>query len=51
CPAIHRTARTGDIRNSLADISKAEQLLGYHPTIRVEEGLKTTLDWFKGQAF
>jgi UDP-N-acetylglucosamine 4-epimerase len=38
--------RSGDIRNSLADITKAKMLLGYHPKIRIEEGLKITFDWF-----
>jgi UDP-N-acetylglucosamine/UDP-N-acetylgalactosamine 4-epimerase len=41
--------RSGDIRDSLADISKARRLLGYDPRIRIEEGLKITLDWFKSQ--
>jgi UDP-N-acetylglucosamine 4-epimerase len=47
--AIHRDARSGDIRDSLADISKAEKLLGYTPEIRMHEGLKLTFDWFKNQ--
>lgn len=47
--AIHRDARSGDIRDSLADISKAEKLLGYTPEIRMLEGLKLTFDWFKNQ--
>jgi UDP-N-acetylglucosamine 4-epimerase len=38
--------RSGDIRNSLADISKAQTLLDYQPTFRLEEGLKITFDWF-----
>ncbi|MBD2713610.1 SDR family oxidoreductase [Microvirga sp. STR05] len=44
--------RAGDIRDSLADISKANNLLGYQPQIRIREGLQKTLDWFKAnQAF
>jgi UDP-N-acetylglucosamine 4-epimerase len=44
--------RAGDIRDSLADISKANRLLGYQPQVRIREGLKKTLDWFKAnQAF
>ncbi|MCA8832449.1 SDR family oxidoreductase [Hymenobacter pini] len=39
--------RAGDIRDSLADISKAQNLLGYQPQIRIREGLQKTLDWFK----
>ena len=44
--------RAGDIRDSLADISKARNLLGYEPKVRIQEGLQKTLDWFKThQAF
>jgi UDP-N-acetylglucosamine 4-epimerase len=44
--------RPGDIRDSLADISKAKNLLGYDPQIRIREGLQKTLAWFKtNQAF
>ena len=39
--------RAGDIRDSLADISKAGNLLGYAPQIRIREGLRQTLDWFR----
>lgn len=45
--AQHRETRAGDIRNSLADISKAETLLGYDPRIKVNEGLKIAFDWYK----
>jgi UDP-N-acetylglucosamine 4-epimerase len=39
--------RAGDIRDSLADISKANRLLGYRPQVRIREGLRQTLEWFK----
>lgn len=39
-------ARKGDIRNSLADISRAKQFLDYQPTVFAYEGLKKTVDWF-----
>lgn len=45
----YREERPGDVRDSLADISKAEKAFGYAPEIRIEEGLKITLDWFKEQ--
>ncbi|MCU0440924.1 MAG: SDR family oxidoreductase [Bacteroidia bacterium] len=45
--AIHRDARAGDIRDSLADISKAKELLDYMPTVRFAEGLTLTYAWFK----
>lgn len=43
----YRQEREGDIRNSLADISKAKRLLGYNPQYRFEDGLKLTVDYFK----
>jgi len=46
--ATYRDPREGDIRNSLADISKAERLLGYQPSQRFMDGLKKTVDFFKG---
>ncbi|HCY80163.1 MAG TPA: LPS biosynthesis protein WbpP [Xanthomarina gelatinilytica] len=44
--AIHGPERQGDVRDSLADISKAEKLLGYQPEYSVGEGLKLTWDYF-----
>lgn len=44
---IHREPREGDIRNSLADISRAEKLLGYQPTTKFETGLVKTIEYFK----
>jgi UDP-N-acetylglucosamine 4-epimerase len=41
-------SRKGDVRDSLADISKAERLLGYDPEVTVREGLGLTWDWFVG---
>ena len=45
----HRETRAGDIKNSLADISKSKKLLGYDPRVRVKEGLLATFEWFKNQ--
>ncbi|MES2701684.1 MAG: SDR family oxidoreductase [Bacteroidota bacterium] len=45
-PAVHRAERPGDIRDSLADISRARQLLGYEPTKQFLDGLKLTVDFF-----
>ncbi len=39
--------RPGDIRHSLADISKAERLLGYAPAQTLENGLKLAMDWYE----
>jgi UDP-N-acetylglucosamine 4-epimerase len=44
---VHRETRAGDIRDSLADVSKSKKLIGYEPTIFVKEGLKITFDWFR----
>ena len=44
---IYKEPRAGDVRDSQADISKAKALLGYEPSIPLEEGLKLTLDWFR----
>ena len=45
--AVYRPARTGDVRDSQADISKAQQRLGYRPTVSLEEGLRQTVAWFR----
>ena len=45
--AIHRAPREGDIRDSLADISKAHDLLGYAPQYSFEQGLPLTIEYFK----
>jgi UDP-N-acetylglucosamine/UDP-N-acetylgalactosamine 4-epimerase len=43
----YREPRAGDIRNSLADISLAKELLGYEPTMSFEKGLIDTIEYFK----
>jgi UDP-N-acetylglucosamine/UDP-N-acetylgalactosamine 4-epimerase len=45
--ANHREAREGDIKNSLADISLARNLLNYQPTAKFETGLTKTIEFFK----
>lgn len=39
--------RKGDVRHSLADISKAHSLLGYAPSFSVREGLKIAFEWYR----
>lgn len=39
--------RAGDIRDSLADISRARELLGYTPRVDFREGLRRTVDWYR----
>lgn len=45
--ATYREPRAGDIRDSLADISLAKELLDYHPTKRFSDGLAETIEYFK----
>jgi UDP-glucose 4-epimerase len=45
----HAPAREGDIKHSLADISRAEQAFGYKPAVNFEEGLRRTVEWYRGQ--
>ncbi len=40
--------RTGDVKHSLADISKAKNLLNFSPDVLINQGLKLTYDWFNG---
>jgi len=41
-------ARAGDIRDSLADIRLATELLGYGPIVDFREGLRRTVEWYRG---
>ena len=41
--------RGGDIKHSLADISKAEAALGYKTKVDFEEGLRRTVEWYRGE--
>ncbi len=47
--ATYREPRAGDIHDSLANIGRAQELLGYHPTKEFLDGLKITVDFFKRQ--
>ena len=42
--------RTGDIKHSLADVSRARKHFGYDPKVSFEEGLKRTVAWYRSQA-
>jgi UDP-N-acetylglucosamine 4-epimerase len=44
---VHGPERSGDIKHSLADVSKAKRLLGYDPITSPAEGLRKTFDWYK----
>jgi UDP-N-acetylglucosamine/UDP-N-acetylgalactosamine 4-epimerase len=41
--------RKGDVKHSLADISKAKELLGYDPEFDIREGMKKTFEWYRKQ--
>lgn len=40
-------SREGDIKDSLADITRAKEALGYEPKINFREGLRRTVEWYK----
>jgi UDP-N-acetylglucosamine/UDP-N-acetyl-alpha-D-glucosaminouronate 4-epimerase len=44
---IYAPERGGDIKHSLADISKAEGTLGYRTKVDFEEGLQRTVEWYR----
>ena len=46
--AEHAPPRPGDVRDSLADISKARELMGYEPSVGLREGLERTVEYFRG---
>jgi UDP-glucose 4-epimerase len=45
----HGPDRPGDVKHSLADLSRSEKHLGYKPQVNFEEGLRRTVDWYRGQ--
>jgi nucleoside-diphosphate-sugar epimerase len=46
-PVAYAVERTGDIKHSLADISLAQELLGYRPRVDFREGLMRTVEWYR----
>jgi nucleoside-diphosphate-sugar epimerase len=46
-PPLYGPVRTGDIQNSLADITAAREAFGYKPLVSFEEGLRRTVEWYK----
>lgn len=41
--------RAGDVKHSLADITRIQKALGYKPLVHFEEGLRRTVEWYRGQ--
>lgn len=48
-PAITRNYRAGDIRHCFADITAAQEVLGYRPKVTFEDGLTELAEWLRGQ--
>jgi len=48
-PSIVGRFREGDIRHCFADISRARELLGFEPAVRLEYGIPQLLEWAKCQ--
>ena len=48
---IFGNPRLGDIKHSNADISKAQELLGYEPDISFDEGIKLVIEWYTNSTF
>ena len=46
---VHEPERRGDVRWSEADVGLARASLGYEPRVGIEEGLRRTVDWFRGR--
>ena len=48
--AEYAAPRAGDVRDSLADISLAHELLGYRSQVDLKEGLRRTTEWYRHQS-
>ena len=46
---VYKESRKGDVRHSLAEISRGKQIIGYDPQVDIETGLKKTVDYFRKQ--
>jgi nucleoside-diphosphate-sugar epimerase len=49
--ADYQETRAGDVKHSLADISRARELLGFEPKVGLRTGLSLTMDWWKNSRF
>ena len=45
-PPVFMEPRQGDVKHSLASIDVAEKLLGYQPQVGLEDGLRSTIEWY-----
>jgi nucleoside-diphosphate-sugar epimerase len=46
-PIHYEETRPGDVRHSLADISRAVEMIGYRPLVGLAEGLRRTVEWYR----
>lgn len=46
-PIVYGRERPGDVRRHIANVYLAEDLIGFKPTVSLEEGLKLTVEWYK----
>jgi len=49
--ADYKEPRAGDVKHSLADISRARNLLGFEPKVDLRSGLRQTIDWWSNSRF
>jgi UDP-glucose 4-epimerase len=47
--AKYGSERAGDVKHSLADLTRSEECLGYKPIVHFEEGLRRTVEWYRGK--
>ncbi len=43
----YQPPRAGDIKHSLADVSRAKQIIGYEPLVSFDQGIRLAIDWYK----
>lgn len=44
---VYKPMRRGDVKDSMADVSRAKQVIGYEPKVFFEEGLNRAIDWYR----
>ena len=49
--ADYQPPRAGDVKHSLAEITRARELLGFEPIVDLQTGLQLTIDWWKASRF
>lgn len=46
---VHEPDRAGDVKHSLADITRAKELIGYEPKVKFAEGIERTIEFYRGR--